>query len=49
MKPKNFVVDRDLYEFYLMYPYREIDIKLCQIYTKTHMYVIWYLNQSLNR
>ena len=40
-------VDRDL--FYLMFLSREIDIKLCQNYTKTYKYKIWYKIQSLKQ
>ena len=35
-------VERYLYDIYLMFLSREIDIKLCQIYTKIHIYAILY-------
>ena len=42
-------VDRDPWEFYLMFLSREIYIKLCQIYTKIHIYTILYSLVGLNR
>ena len=41
-------VDRDLYKFYLMFLSSEIDIKLCQIYTKIYIFDIC-IKISLNR
>ena len=38
--------DWDILEFYLMFLSREINIKLCQSYTKTYIYEIWYKNLS---
>ena len=35
-------VERYLSDIYLMFLSREIDIKLCQIYTKIHIYAILY-------
>ena len=32
-------LDRDPWKLYLMFLSREIDIKLCQIYTKIHIYI----------
>ena len=37
-------VDKDLWEFYLMFLSLEIDIKLCQIYIKIYIYKILYKN-----
>ena len=38
-------VDRDPYEFYLMFLSREIDIKLCKIDTKIYVNRILYKNR----
>ena len=40
-------MDRNLFEFYLMFLSREIDIKLCQRYTKTHIWEMWFKNEVL--
>ena len=37
-------LDRDPWKLYLMFQSREIDIKLCQLYTKINIYTI--LNKS---
>ena len=37
-------LDCDPWMFYLMFLSREIDIKLCQFYTKIHIYKIVYRN-----
>ena len=42
-------VDRDSWEFYLMFMSREINIKLCQIYTKIYIYKILYKNSRFQR
>ena len=34
--------DRDLWKLYLMFLSREIDLQLCQIYTKINIYTILY-------
>ena len=42
-------LDRDQYKFYLMSLPREKSEKLCPTYTKTHIYMIKYWRQRLNR
>ena len=42
-------VYRDQYKFYLMSSSRENSIKLCPNNTKTHIYMIKYWRQKLNR
>jgi len=42
-------VNCHLFEFFLMFLSQEIDIKLCQCFTKTDIYEMWYSNQSLKQ
>ena len=42
-------VYRDLDEFYLVFLPREIDVKMCQRYTKTYIYKMKYRNQSFKQ
>jgi len=41
--------DRDPWKFYLMLLSREIDIKLCQIYTKINIYAILYKSSGFKK
>jgi len=36
-------------DIYLMFLTREIDLKLCQIYTKIHIYAILYKSCNINQ
>ena len=47
--PEILGVDRDRWEFYLMFLSREIEIKLCEIYTKIYIYTILYKNSRFKR
>ena len=42
-------LDRVAWKFYLMFLSREIDLQLCQIYTKIKIYTILYKIVGLNR
>ena len=42
-------VNCHLFEFYLMFLSQEIDLKLCQCFTKTDIYEMCYSNQSLKQ
>ena len=42
-------LDRDPWKLYLMFLSREIDIQLCQIYTKTNIYTILYKSSRFNQ
>ena len=42
-------VERFLLDIYLMFLFREIDIKLCQIFTKIHKYAILYKNCNIKQ
>ena len=46
---RNSGVDWDLYEFYLIFLSREIDIKLCQNYTKMYICKILYKIRSVKQ
>ena len=45
----NLGVDRDPWEFYLMFLSREINIKLCQIYMNIYVYKILYKNRRFKQ
>ena len=42
-------LDHDLWKLYMMFLSREVNIKMCQIYTKIHIYTILYRNSRFKQ